>query len=165
MLPVQVLAGPVGDEELGAVGVLALVRHADHAAGVVGERPVELVREGLAPDRVPPLARAGRVPALEHEVADVAVEADAGVVAALAQLREVPHGPGRELRQQLEVDGAVVRGDARVAGFLDAAGLEHVFLVAQEGEVTAGVGGEAGGGEGGGGLAGRVLGGVVGYGF
>lgn len=131
----------------------------------MGERAVELVGEVAAPDRGAALARGRGVAALEHEVADVAVEGDAVVVAPFAQLDEVPHGLWGELGQQFEVEVAVVGGNARVAGLLDAAGLEHVFFVAEEGEVAAGVGGEAGGGEGCGGLAGCVLGGVVGDGF
>ena len=158
-------AGAVGDEELGAVCVFAFVRHAYYASRVVRERSVEFVREVFIPDGAAPLARACRVTALEHEIADVPVEDDAAVVALLAQLHEIPHGLGRELGQQFQVDVAVVGGDARVARFLDAAGFEHVFFVAQEGEIAAGVGGEACGGEGGGGLAGCVLGGVVRDGF
>ncbi len=158
-------ARAVRDEELRAVCILPLIRHADDTPRVMGQRPVELVREVFAPDRVAALARARRVAALEHKVADVAVEDDAVVVAPFAQLRKVPHGLGRELGEQFEVDVAVVGRDARVAGFFDAAGLEHVLFVGQEGEVAAGVGGEARGGEGGGGLAGCVLGGVVGDGF
>ena len=165
MFAVEVFAGAVGDEELGAVCVFAFVRHRDNATGVMGERSVEFVREVFIPDGAAALARSRRVAALEHEVADVPVEDDAAVVALLAQLHEIPHGLGRELGQQFHVDVAVVCGDARVAGFLDTAGLEHVFFVAQEGEVAAGVGGEACGGEGGGGLAGCVLSGVVGDGF
>ena len=158
-------AGAVRDEELGAVGVFALVGHADDAPGVMGARALELIREVFVPDGRATFARAGRVAALEHEMPDVSVEDDAVVVAAFAQLDEVPDGLWRELGQQFHVDVAVIRRYARVAGFLDATGLEHVFFVAKEGEVAARVRGEACGGEGGGGLAGRVLGGVVGDGF
>ena len=66
---------------------------------------------------------------MEHEVADVAVEEDAVVVALFAQVDEIPHGFRGEFGEEFEVDGAVVCGDAGVAWGFDAAGLEHVFFV------------------------------------
>ena len=97
---VQVLAGAVGDEELGTVGVFALVRHAHDPAGVVGERPVEFVREVLVPDGAAAFTCAGWVAALEHEVADIPVEHDSVVVTFLAQLGKIPHRLGCKFRQQ-----------------------------------------------------------------
>ena len=70
---------------------------------------------------------------------------------------EVPDGFGGVFREEFEVQGAMVCGDSRVASSFDAASFQHVFLVAEEGEVAGCVGGEAGGGEGGGGAASRML--------
>ena len=123
------LARAVRDEELRAIRILAFIRHADHAPRVMGEGAIEFVREVFVPDGRAAFARPRRIAALEHEVADVSVEDDAVIVALFAQLYEVPHGFGGEFREEFEVDGAVVCGDAGVAGLFDTAGLEHVFFV------------------------------------
>lgn len=83
VLAVQVPRGPVRDEELAAVGVFALVRHAERAPRVVLQWPLEFVAEVAAPDARPAFPRPCRVPTLDHEVADVAVEGHAVVVAFL----------------------------------------------------------------------------------
>ena len=122
-------ASAVRDEELGAIRILSLISHADDAPLIMGEGAIELVREVFVPHRGAAFARSCGIATLKHEVADVAVEEDAVVVALFAQVDEIPHGFWGEFGEEFEVDGAVVRGDAGVARLLDAAGFEHVFFV------------------------------------
>ena len=65
VLVVEVPGRPVRDEELGGVGVLALVRHREDAAGVVRERAVEFVGKGPVPDGGAAAAGAGGVAGLD----------------------------------------------------------------------------------------------------
>ena len=65
MFVVKMFRGPIGDEELRCVGVLALVRHRQDAAAVVGEGTVELVGKGLVPDGGAAAAGAGGVAGLD----------------------------------------------------------------------------------------------------
>ena len=51
----------------------------------------------------------GRVPALDHEVRDDAVKDHAFVEALGGKLEEIAHGRRGVLREELEVDGSVVR--------------------------------------------------------
>ena len=155
----------VRDEELAAVCILPFIRHANDTPAIVRKGAVELVCEVLAPDGGAALARARRVAALDHEVADVAVEEDAVVVAFLGEVDKVPDGAGGEFWLEFDVEVAEGGLDAGVTFLLDAAGFKHVFFVGEESAFAGGVGGEAGGGEGCGGFAGCVLSGVVGNGF
>lgn len=63
------------------------------------------------------------------------------VITPFSQLDEVPHGFGRVLGVQLQVQGALGCEEAGVAFEFDAAGFEHVFFV---GEDRAGGGGRGG---------------------
>ena len=67
---------------------------------------VELVLEGLAPDRRAALARAGRVAALQHELGDEPVEDRAVVVALERKLYKVAARLRRLLGPKLDVDVA-----------------------------------------------------------
>ena len=81
MFTIEVRSLAVEDEELGCVGVFTLVGHGYCSAGVVGEGAVEFVFEGFVPDGGTAASGAGGIAALEHEIADVAVECDVVVVA------------------------------------------------------------------------------------
>ena len=70
----------VEDEELRCVGVFTFVGQGYYSARVVRERAVEFVFEGFVPDGGTAAAGAGGVAALEHEIADGAVECDGVVV-------------------------------------------------------------------------------------
>ncbi len=80
MFAIEVRSGPVEDEELRGVGVFPFVCHGYYSARVVGERAVKFVFEGFVPDGGTAAAGAGGIAALEHEIADGAVEGDVVVV-------------------------------------------------------------------------------------
>jgi hypothetical protein len=80
VLSVQPRRGREGDEELRPVGVGSGVRHAQHAGARVSQLGRDLVGELLAVDGGPAAAGARRVPALDHERGDDAVEDHAVVV-------------------------------------------------------------------------------------
>ena len=121
MFPIQVLARSVRDEELTRVCVAAFVRHAQYPTLVVRERGFDpLVLEGfLPPARFPAAACACRVSALEHEVADVSVEENVGVVISFGESYEVPDCLWRVLREELQSQGTVGCGYGCVAGERD----------------------------------------------
>lgn len=116
MLAVEPRAGDGGDEELGAVGVRARVRHGEHARRGVSEREA-LVGELGAVDGLAAGAVASReVTALEHELLDDAVEAAALVAERLAgfadallagaERAEVLAGLGELVGEELHDDSA-----------------------------------------------------------
>src|SRR5436309_7324407 len=78
MLPIQPVVVDDVDEELAAAGVRTRVRHGD------GASRISVVRGKLILDRVPRAAKPGplRVPTLDHEVRDHAME-DRSIVEAL----------------------------------------------------------------------------------
>merc|ERR1712230_8009 len=127
------LRWPVEEEELRGIRVLALVGHGHDTAAVVRQGSFELIRESFPPGRGPAAAGAGGVAALDHEVLDVPVEADALVVAAFGELDEVPHGFGRVFGIEFKIEITVRSRDARVAFLLDPSWFEHVLLVAHDG--------------------------------
>lgn len=117
VLAVQPRRHDRGDEELGAVGVLAGVGHGQQERAVVLELEV-LVGELLSVDALAAGAvAAGEVTALEHELRDDPVEAGALVAEAVlagGQLAEVLRRLGNDVVVQLEDDapGSVaVNGD------------------------------------------------------
>src|SRR2546430_2378519 len=77
VLAVEPGGGPDGEEELRPVGTRARVRHREQVRPAELEIRVDLVTE-LVPRPAPP--GTGRVPALDHEAADHAVEDGAVVV-------------------------------------------------------------------------------------
>ena len=127
-----------GDEELGAVGILASIGHRQHARSVVLQLEI-FVRElgavyGLAPGPV----ALGEVTALDHEALNNSVERAAlvaeGRVARLGQLVEVldrlwhniPEEPDDDSAQRLatpcDVEVDLVSDLWKVAGFAGAGG-------------------------------------------
>src|SRR4051812_34381088 len=98
------------DEELAAVRVRPCVRHRERAAD-------DLVVVDLVLERVAGTACAGaeRAAALDHEVLDHAVEAEAVVEAVCRELAEVLHRLRRVLVEELDLDGPVVRVQRRRA--------------------------------------------------
>lgn len=64
-----------GEEKLAMVGAwLVLVRHRHLATMVELDAGVDLVPKSFAVDALSPFARAGRIPALDHELPDDAME-------------------------------------------------------------------------------------------
>lgn len=153
--------GPVKDEELGGIGIFPLIRHRYGPSHVVGRGAVELVGEVFVPDTLPAFARAGGVAALDHEVANVAVEDDAVVVPLFGELDEIPHRFRGKFGVEFEREVAEGGGEAGVALSFHAPRLQHVFFVCEEGALGGGVRGKACGSKGGSGFASGVLGGVV----
>lgn len=130
------LGGAVHNKELAAVGVFAFIRHRQHPPPLFeAPRAINLIFKPAPPAALPALARAGRVPALDHEGADVAVEGHAGVVAALGEREEVPYREGREFGVQLEGERAERGAEGGVPGEFDAASVQEVGFVGEEREV------------------------------
>src|SRR5688500_578242 len=125
---VGAVLGVEDDEELRTASVLPGVRHAEEAEAVAARVALRLALDG-----VPGAAGAGAAvalrlgvgaAALHDEVREDAVEVDAVVEALLDKRQEVLHGLGGVLLEQLDLDGAPVRGhaDDREAAFLLAHG-------------------------------------------
>jgi len=89
ILVIQVLVLAVSNKELAAICAGPSIGHGHNAAPVVLERRVELVCQEAAPNTLPPLARARGVPALHHELTDVAVKERVLVSARRGQCQEV----------------------------------------------------------------------------
>ena len=109
MLTVQVGAGLVRNEELGAIGVRSRVCHGDHPPARVFQRVDDFVGElavwgGV--DGLATLARARGIAALDHKPLDVAVEEGAVVVPRGGQGQEVGGGPRHLLAVDLQLDVA-----------------------------------------------------------
>mmetsp|Transcript_25997 Transcript_25997/g.83641 ORF Transcript_25997/g.83641 Transcript_25997/m.83641 type:complete len:300 (-) Transcript_25997:28-927(-) len=158
---VKVLCLAEGDEELGAVGVLARVGHREHARRVVPQREVALVLELSAEDGLAAGAVAVRkIAALHHEALDDAVEEGVAEVqrlaGALAQAalagaqaakvldrarhhigKQLDHDPACPLAADLEVEK-----DARV----EALWVDGVGVLGVREELTRALGGGRGGG-------------------
>lgn len=106
-----------GDEELGAVGVLAGVGHGEQTGLVVLQLEV-LIREPVTVDGLATSAVAlGEITTLQHELGDDAVEAGTLVTESLltsAESTEVLNGLGDDFVEQLEGDAAsrlAINGD------------------------------------------------------
>ena len=102
MFAIEVGGGAVEDEELGCIGVFPFVGHGDYSSSVVGEGAVEFVFEGFVPDGGAAAACSRRVAALEHEVADGAVEGDGVVVSFFCELDEIVNGFGGVFGEEFE---------------------------------------------------------------
>mmetsp|Transcript_58275 Transcript_58275/g.125171 ORF Transcript_58275/g.125171 Transcript_58275/m.125171 type:complete len:241 (-) Transcript_58275:1089-1811(-) len=105
VLQIEVLARLQRHEELAPVGVLAIVRHADHARPLVCKARIELVLEGspLLEATFATTASARGVATLEHEVLDQPMEYRVVIVLLLAQAQEVVRGSGHYVAVELEV--------------------------------------------------------------
>ena len=124
-------AGEVGDEELRPICVFALVGHGDHPPRVVLPGPVELIREILAPNTLPPPPGPRRVAPLKHEAFDVAVEDGSVIVPACGEFCHVPYGFGGVFGVELDCQGAVRGAEAEVAGGFYEARAEEVFFLGE----------------------------------
>lgn len=80
ILPIQMRRAPIRDEELTPIRAGPPIRHAYDPARIMAQRGPNLVLEVRVPDRCPAFAFAARVPRLDHEAGDRAVEGDAVVV-------------------------------------------------------------------------------------
>lgn len=107
VLAVEPGRGGEGDEELRAVGVGAGVGHAQDAGARVPQLGRDLVGELVAVDGGAAAARARRVPALDHEGRDDAVEDDAVVVPPGREGAEVLAGPRRVRGVELDGDDSL----------------------------------------------------------
>lgn len=107
MLSIQPWRRRQRDKELTTIGILAGIRHAQHARTRVPEPWVNLVGKRAAPARLAAAPGAGWVTALDHKGWDDAVEDRVVVVAALHQCGEVGAGFGRVGRVELERDEAL----------------------------------------------------------
>jgi hypothetical protein len=92
------------DEKLRAIGILSGIRHGEHSPGVVEEPGVEGIPKRPAPSGLAPGPRTGRVPALDHEPGDKAVEQGIVIVPALTESDEVPSGSLGEVAVQFEIE-------------------------------------------------------------
>jgi len=117
VLAIQVGAGAECHKKLRLVGVRSTVGHAKDAAPAVREVGLELVleRSAFLEGRLAAPPRAGWVTALDHEVADTAVEARLLVVAAGAVFQEVLACPRHMFAVQLQVEVTHRRREAYVA--------------------------------------------------
>ena len=124
VLPVQMRRRPQRDEKLAAVGVRPAVGHAQHPFRGMRQAGVELVRELAAVDALAASAGARRVPALDHEARDDAVENDVVVLVRRGQGGKVAGRLGYLVFVQGDGDGAVVgrEEDARGGGGVDGGG-------------------------------------------
>jgi hypothetical protein len=103
---VQVHGLGVSDEELGSVGVGALVNHAQHAAGTKSQVFTKLVSKVLAEYALASLASACRVAALNHERLYVSVECTAIVVTTCAQSKKIFSSFWDQIAKNFELDVA-----------------------------------------------------------
>lgn len=106
MLAIQPLRGRQRYEELRSVRVRARVGHRQNAGAAVLQIRMDLVGELLTVDTGAAATGAGRIAALDHEVADDAMEDGVVVVAATRQLGEIAARVGRMLPVQLDGDFA-----------------------------------------------------------
>ena len=109
MLAVQPGRGGGAEEELRSVGVRAGVGHRQNAGLGVPEDEVLVLELGAVDGFSPRAVVVGEVAALAHEVADDPVERAARVAKALlagAELHEVRHGLGHDVRSQLHLDAS-----------------------------------------------------------
>ena len=95
ILIIQVLMLAVRNKELAAIRARPPVGHGHNAAPIVLERGVELICQEPAPNAFAALARARGVPALHHELADVAVKKRILIGARRGQCQEVLAEGGR----------------------------------------------------------------------
>ena len=102
VLAVQPVGLDVGDEELAAIGVGAGIGHGQHATLML-HTVVGFVLEAVARAAA---TGAFRAAALDHEIGNHAVEAEAVIEAALGQVDEIGHGQRGLLRVQFNLDGA-----------------------------------------------------------
>lgn len=89
VLPVEPGRLDGGDEELGALGVGAGVRHGEHARPGVGEVEVLVVEDAAVDALAAGAVAVGEIAALQHEVRDDAVEGGARVAEALLAGRQL----------------------------------------------------------------------------
>ena len=110
VLPVQPRRGDCGDEKLRSVCVWSRVGHGDCVRAIVPQVPRDLVLELPAPDGDAPGTVPERVPGLQHEPLDDAVEDDVVVVPVSAVRGEVLARLRARIREHLDVniaDGGV----------------------------------------------------------
>ena len=115
VLAVEVRGGAMGDEELGAVGVRSGVGHREHAGLVVPAVGFAFALELVA--RVTGAGAEGAA-ALDHEIRDDAVEAEAVVEAAAGEAEEGGAGDRGVLGEHGDVDVSFrsFEGDVHEAG-------------------------------------------------
>jgi hypothetical protein len=113
--PVEVLdiaAVAVHHEELAAARVLAGVGHGEGAqlvlVGVARRLALDLPAGAAGPGHARGAGLGVGAPALDDEIGDDAVEGQAIVEAGFDELHEVRHSAGRLLREELQVDVALV---------------------------------------------------------
>ncbi len=89
MFAVKVRGWQVGDKELAAIGVRSGICHGENARLFVFERAVDLVGKLITRAAG---ACASRVAALDHEIGDHAMKADAIIVSALGEVEKIRGG-------------------------------------------------------------------------
>ena len=104
VLAVQPWGSDGGDEKLRSVGVGSRVGHGHRIRAIVPQIPRDLVLKLPAPYRDPPRAVPERVPGLQHEPLDDAVEDDVVIVPVSAVRCEVLASLRARFREQLDVD-------------------------------------------------------------
>ena len=109
------------------------VGHGHHAAAAVAERLHKLVHKRSAPGGLAAAPCAARVAALQHEIADAAVERDAVIEAASREQQEVLACARHQISVQLQVQVALggVKRDVRLARRSNLAGSRVSRLVAR----------------------------------
>jgi hypothetical protein len=104
----------MGDEELRSVGAGTGVRHRQHAGAVMAQIGAAFVAEAIS--RTAAAGPFGAT-ALNHEVGDDTVEAQAVVVLAARKVDEVRDRDGRLVGKQVDLDGARASWRRGLAGW------------------------------------------------
>src|SRR6056297_2431696 len=79
----------VSNKKLAAIGAWPPVCHRNNTAAVMLERRVKFILQVATPDTLPTLACPGWIPALHHEIANIAVKKSVVVCARRSQCQKI----------------------------------------------------------------------------